>query len=71
MSYTANLDYNGRYCMVSVGAGSKLALGVDRSPNPWSDIPLADVVWVAGSNVVGQTFPITTGYIWLVRPACA
>ena len=47
---TANLDYNGRYCMVSAGTGSKKALGVDRSPNPWSDIPLADVVWVAGST---------------------
>ena len=46
--HTANLDYNGRFCMVSAGAGNKKALGVDRSPNPWSDIPLADVVWVAG-----------------------
>ena len=64
--HTANLDYNGRYCMVSAGAGSKKALGVDRAPNPWSDIPLADVVWVAGSNVA-ETFPITTSYIWRAR----
>ena len=64
--HTANLDYNGRFCMVSAGAGNKKALGVDRSPNPWSDIPLADVVWVAGSNVA-ETFPITTGYIWRAR----
>jgi assimilatory nitrate reductase catalytic subunit len=28
---TANLDYNGRYCMVSAGAGNKKALGVDRA----------------------------------------
>ena len=63
---TANLDYNGRFCMVSAGAGSKKALGVDRAPNPWSDIPLADVVWVAGSNIA-ETFPITTGYIWRAR----
>ncbi|RPI12178.1 MAG: nitrite reductase, partial [Actinobacteria bacterium] len=48
------------------GAGNKKALGVDRSPNPWSDIPLADVVWVAGSNVA-ETFPITTSYIWRAR----
>ncbi len=60
---TANLDYNGRYCMVSAGAGNKKALGIDRGSNPWSDIPLADVVWVAGSNVA-ETFPITTSYIW-------
>ena len=64
--HTANLDYNGRFCMVSVGAGNKKALGVDRSPNPWSDIPLADVVWVAGSNIA-ETFPITTSYIWRAR----
>ena len=49
--------------MVSAGVGNKKALGVDRNPNPWSDIPLADVVWVAGSNVA-ETFPITTSYIW-------
>ena len=63
---TANLDYNGRFCMVSAGVGNKKALGVDRAPNPWSDIPLADVVWVAGSNVA-ETFPITTSYIWRAR----
>jgi len=64
--HTANLDYNGRFCMVSAGTGNKKALGIDRSPNPWSDIPLADVVWVAGSNVA-ETFPITTSYIWRAR----
>jgi assimilatory nitrate reductase catalytic subunit len=64
--HTANLDYNGRYCMVSAGAGAKKALGIDRNANPWSDIPLADVVWVAGSNVA-ETFPITTSYIWRAR----
>jgi assimilatory nitrate reductase catalytic subunit len=63
---TANLDYNGRYCMVSAGTGNKKALGIDRASNPWSDIPLADVVWVAGSNVA-ETFPITTSYIWRAR----
>jgi len=64
--HTANLDYNGRFCMVSAGTGNKKALGIDRAPNPWSDIPLADVVWVAGSNVA-ETFPITTSYIWRAR----
>jgi assimilatory nitrate reductase catalytic subunit len=52
--------------MVSAGTGGKLAWGVDRSPNPWSDIPLADVVWVAGSNIA-ETFPITTSYVWRAR----
>jgi assimilatory nitrate reductase catalytic subunit len=64
--HTANLDYNGRYCMVSAGTGNKKALGVDRSPNPWSDIPLAEVVWVAGANIA-ETFPITTSYVWRAR----
>ncbi|MGD9703949.1 MAG: molybdopterin oxidoreductase family protein [Acidimicrobiia bacterium] len=63
---TANLDYNGRFCMVSAGTGAKKAWGIDRSPNPWSDIPLADVVWIAGSNVA-ETFPITTSYVWRAR----
>ena len=48
---TANLDYNGRLCMVSAGVANKRALGIDRASNPWSDIPLAEVVFVAGANV--------------------
>lgn len=63
---TANLDYNGRLCMVSAGGASKRALGVDRAPNPWSDIPLADVIIVAGANVA-ECAPITTSYIWRAR----
>ncbi|MEZ5311707.1 MAG: molybdopterin oxidoreductase family protein [Microthrixaceae bacterium] len=63
---TANLDYNGRLCMVSAGVANKKALGMDRAPNPWSDIPLADVVFVAGSNVA-ECSPITTSYIWRAR----
>src|SRR5690606_35523075 len=64
--HTANLDYNGRLCMVSAGAANKKALGIDRASNPWSDIPLADVVFVAGSNV-DECSPITTSYIWQAR----
>ena len=64
--HTANLDYNGRLCMVSAGAGNKKALGIDRASNPWSDIPLADVVFVAGANVA-ECAPITTSYIWRAR----
>lgn len=63
---TANLDYNGRLCMVSAGVANKSALGMDRAPNPWSDIPLADVVFVAGANVA-ECAPITTSYIWRAR----
>ncbi len=63
---TANLDYNGRLCMVSAGAANKKALGMDRASNSWSDIPLADVVFVAGANVA-ECAPITTSYIWRAR----
>ena len=38
---TRHIDYNGRLCMVSAGTAYKLAFGVDRCPNPWSDIPKA------------------------------
>jgi assimilatory nitrate reductase catalytic subunit len=63
---TANLDYNGRLCMVSAGTANKKALGIDRASNPWSDIHLADVVFVAGANVA-ECAPITTSYIWQAR----
>jgi assimilatory nitrate reductase catalytic subunit len=63
---TRHIDYNGRLCMVSAGVAYKMAFGVDRSPNPWSDIPLADVLLLAGSNVA-ECAPITTDYIWRCR----
>lgn len=63
---TRHIDYNGRLCMVSAGTAYKGALGVDRAPNPWSDIPAAEVVFVIGANV-GECAPITTDYIWRAR----
>jgi len=63
---TANIDYNGRLCMVSAAAGNKKAFGVDRAANPWSDIVGAEVVWVSGANV-GECAPITTNYVWQAR----
>src|SRR5262245_9979049 len=63
---TANIDYNGRLCMVSAGAAYKRAFGIDRAPNPWSDIPRADVVFIAGANVA-ECAPITTSYVWRAR----
>jgi assimilatory nitrate reductase catalytic subunit len=63
---TANIDYNGRLCMVSAGAAYKRAFGIDRAPNPWADIALADVVFVAGANVA-ECAPITTSYVWRAR----
>src|SRR6266516_3789702 len=63
---TRHIDYNGRLCMVSAGVAYKMAFGVDRSPNPWTDIPLAEVLLLAGSNAADCS-PITTDYIWRCR----
>jgi assimilatory nitrate reductase catalytic subunit len=63
---TPNIDYNGRLCMVSAAAGNKKAFGIDRAANPWSDIPLAEVVLIAGANVA-ECAPITTEYVWQAR----
>lgn len=52
--------------MVSAGAASKKVFGVDRSANPWSDIPQAKVILVAGANVA-ECAPITTDYLWQAR----
>jgi assimilatory nitrate reductase catalytic subunit len=63
---TANIDYNGRLCMVSAGAGNKKAFGVDRAANPWGDIIGTDVVWISGANIA-ECAPITTDYVWQAR----
>jgi assimilatory nitrate reductase catalytic subunit len=63
---TANIDYNGRLCMVSAGAANKMAFGVDRAANPWSDIPLAEVIILGGTNLA-ECFPILTDYVWKAR----
>jgi assimilatory nitrate reductase catalytic subunit len=67
---TRNIDYNGRLCMVAAGAANKQAFGIDRAANPWSDIPLARCLIVAGANI-GECFPILTDYVWRARDAGA
>ena len=63
---TPFIDYNGRLCMVSAGAASKKAFGIDRVLNPWADMIGTEVIWVAGSNVA-ECSPITTNYLWQAR----
>lgn len=63
---TSNIDYNGRLCMVSAGAGNKKAFGVDRAANPWEDMLHTDVVWISGANIA-ECAPITTNYVWQAR----
>ncbi|MDD5201342.1 MAG: molybdopterin oxidoreductase family protein [Terrimicrobiaceae bacterium] len=63
---TKNLDYNGRLCMVSAGAGNKKAFGLDRASNDFSDLAHAEVVMICGSNV-SETFPTLIHWIWQAR----
>ena len=63
---TSNIDYNGRLCMVSAGAGNKKAFGVDRAANSWADIHKAEVIWISGANIA-ECAPITTDYVWQAR----
>ncbi|RAG87088.1 nitrite reductase, partial [Streptacidiphilus pinicola] len=63
---TKHVDYNGRLCMVSAAGANKLAFGIDRAGNPFSDILLTDCLLIAGSNV-GECFPVMTQYVWGAR----
>lgn len=63
---TRNLDYNGRLCMVSAGAGNKKAFGLDRSSNSYADLAHAEVIFVTGANI-SETFPTLTWWIWNAR----
>ncbi len=54
---TANIDYNGRYCMSSAAAAGSRAYGLDRGlPFPVADIAGAEAVLIAGSNPA-ETMP--------------
>src|SRR5713226_7070301 len=49
---TANIDYNGRFCMSSAAAAMTAALGMDRGlPFPLEDIAHAEVILLVGANV--------------------
>jgi assimilatory nitrate reductase catalytic subunit len=63
---TKYVDYNGRLCMVSAAAGNNKAFGVDRAANPWADIPLAEVLILAGTNCA-ETFPVLNKFLWEQR----
>ena len=56
---TANIDYNGRFCMASAAAAGLRAFGLDRGmPFPIADIAAADCVLVSGSNPAETMPPI-------------
>ncbi|MBO0857016.1 MAG: molybdopterin oxidoreductase family protein [Chloracidobacterium sp.] len=59
---TANIDYNGRFCMSSAAAASIKAFGIDRGlPFPVADIARAEVILLVGANPA-ETMPPLTRY---------
>ncbi|UFJ39619.1 molybdopterin oxidoreductase family protein [Brevibacillus humidisoli] len=49
---TRFIDYNGRFCMSSAATAANLTFGIDRGlTNPLSDIPLAQCLILAGTNI--------------------
>ena len=56
---TANIDYNGRFCMSSGAASALRAFGVDRGlPFPLEDIPHAQAILLTGGNPAETMPPI-------------
>lgn len=56
---SANIDYNGRYCMSSAAAGQNKAFGIDRGlPFPVSDIAQCATVVLWGANSADTLPPI-------------
>jgi assimilatory nitrate reductase catalytic subunit len=56
---TANIDYNGRFCMSSAAAATTAAFGLDRGlPFPLGDLAHADVILLVGANVAETMPPI-------------
>ncbi|HEU5160276.1 MAG TPA: molybdopterin-dependent oxidoreductase [Streptosporangiaceae bacterium] len=54
---TANIDYNGRFCMSSAAAALNRAFGMDRGlPVPITDLETADAILLVGGNVA-ETMP--------------
>jgi assimilatory nitrate reductase catalytic subunit len=64
---TANIDYNGRFCMSSAAAASVRAFGVDRGlPFPVSDVARAEVILLVGANPA-ETMPPLMQYFEMAR----
>ncbi len=64
---TANIDYNGRFCMSSAAAAHRLAFGLDRGlPFPLADIPGTDCLILVGANPA-ETMPPALRYFRELR----
>ncbi|MFI6640268.1 molybdopterin oxidoreductase family protein [Streptomyces sp. NPDC050504] len=60
---TANIDYNGRFCMSSAAAAGLRAFGLDRGlPFPLADVGRADALLLVGANPA-ETMPPFVRYL--------
>jgi hypothetical protein len=60
---TANIDYNGRFCMASAAAAGLRAFGIDRGmPFPMEDIAKAQALMLIGGNPA-ETLPVIMQYL--------
>ena len=66
---TANVDYNGRFCMSSAAAATNRAFGIDRGlPFPLADLGGAGAVLLVGSNIA-ETMPPAVTHLQGARDA--
>jgi len=66
---TANVDYNGRFCMSSAAAATNRAFGIDRGlPFPLTDLGGAGAVLLVGSNIA-ETMPPAVAHLQSARDA--
>lgn len=64
---TANIDYNGRFCMAAAATASRRAFGLDRGlPFPVADIAKTGAVLLIGSNIA-ETMPPLLPYFHRMR----
>ncbi|ACK52654.1 molybdopterin oxidoreductase [Methylocella silvestris BL2] len=66
---TANIDYNGRFCMASAAAAGVKAFGLDRGmPFPMEDISRTQAILTIGGNPA-ETLPVMMQYFDAQREA--
>lgn len=64
---TAQIDYNGRWCMSSAATAGNQAFGVDRGlPFPLADLEETDVLVLVGSNLA-ETMPPAARHLDRIR----
>ncbi|MER7845862.1 molybdopterin oxidoreductase family protein [Kitasatospora sp. NPDC096077] len=64
---TANIDYNGRFCMSSAAAAHRRAFGLDRGlPFPLADLPHTGCLVLVGGNPA-ETMPPAVRYLRELR----